>query len=54
MFDRFWRKDSARTHRENAGLGLSLVMSFAEILGIEIDTALRDGILSISLRFPSL
>jgi two-component system sensor histidine kinase QseC len=40
MFDRFWRKDEARTGGRNAGLGLSLVRALAELLDIEIATRL--------------
>jgi len=41
MFDRFWRKDPARTGTLNVGLGLTLVRSLAERLGIGLSTSLR-------------
>ena len=31
LFDRFWRKDTARTSGRHAGLGLSLVKSLSEV-----------------------
>lgn len=42
MFDRFWRKDSARTAGDHSGLGLSLVRALADLLSIELDVALED------------
>jgi signal transduction histidine kinase len=40
MFDRFWRKDEARSDGRSAGLGLALVRAMADLLGIEIATRL--------------
>jgi signal transduction histidine kinase len=40
MFDRFWRKDEARTGGHNVGLGLALVRALADLLELEIDTRL--------------
>jgi two-component system sensor histidine kinase QseC len=42
LFDRFWRKDAARSGTEHSGLGLSLSRAFARALGYEITAAL-DG-----------
>lgn len=51
MFDRFWRKDEARTGGGNLGLGLSLVRALADHLGIEIVTRLEsDKTFRITLR----
>lgn len=36
MFDRFWRKDEARSDGRSAGLGLSLVRAMADLLDIEV------------------
>jgi two-component system sensor histidine kinase QseC len=36
MFERFWRKDQARTGGQHAGLGLSLVKALTEVLNLEI------------------
>ncbi len=52
MFERFWRKDVARTGGKNAGLGLALVASFAELLHIKVETRLDRGRLFFSLYFP--
>lgn len=51
LFERFWRKDSARSEERGAGLGLSLVRAFAELLEIEIGAAVEDGILRMTLTF---
>ena len=40
LFDRFWRKDAARTG-PRSGLGLSLARAFAEAMGMEIKAELR-------------
>ena len=36
MFERFWRKDQARTDGSHAGLGLSLVKALADVLNLKI------------------
>jgi len=43
MFDRFWQKDSSRTHGQHSGLGLSLVMALTSALGLELKADLSDG-----------
>jgi len=43
MFDRFWRKDPARTEAGHAGLGLSLVAAFCALLGIQVEARLSSG-----------
>ena len=40
MFERFWRKDQARTGAHHAGLGLSLVKALADVLNLKIDPLL--------------
>jgi signal transduction histidine kinase len=53
MFDRFWRKDEARTGGRNVGLGLSLVRALADLLAIEIVTRLEpDKTFRITLCAP--
>jgi len=42
FFDRFWRKDSARSGSDHNGLGLSLARAFSKVLGYEL-TATPDG-----------
>lgn len=36
LFERFWRKDAARTGSLHAGLGLPLARAFAELLGLDL------------------
>ncbi len=50
LFDRFWRKDRARTDGNHAGLGLALSRSFAETLGLDLKATLgNDGVLEMTL-----
>lgn len=49
IFDRFWRKDTARSDDRHAGLGLSLVAALCELLGFTREASLRDGIFEITL-----
>jgi signal transduction histidine kinase len=54
MFDRFWRKDEARTGGHNVGLGLSLVRALADLLAIEVVTRLEpDKTFRITLYAPA-
>jgi two-component system sensor histidine kinase QseC len=41
LFERFWRKDKARSDSEHAGLGLALAHAFAQALGWELSAALE-------------
>jgi signal transduction histidine kinase len=53
MFDRFWRKDAARTDTgQHCGLGLAIVARCVEAMGGQIRTGLQDGSLeqTIELR----
>jgi signal transduction histidine kinase len=51
LFERFWRKDRARTGTSHAGLGLALSRSLAETLGFELSASLEsDRILVMTLR----
>lgn len=43
IFDRFWRKDSARTTGEHAGIGLSLVKSYSNCLNMGVEASVSDG-----------
>ncbi len=43
MFERFWRKDTARTGGRHAGLGLSLVEALAELLSIKVSSVLDNS-----------
>ncbi|MEO6004012.1 MAG: ATP-binding protein [Opitutus sp.] len=42
IFDRFWRKDLARTGGQHFGLGLSLARNFAEMLGGSLTASLDE------------
>lgn len=53
LFDRFWRKDAARTGYGHSGLGLPLVHSLTALMGLEPAAELTaDGQLRISIPFP--
>jgi signal transduction histidine kinase len=52
-FERFWRKDNARTGADHAGLGLSLARSLATSLGCTLTAALPgEACLSLTLSGP--
>lgn len=42
VFDRFWRKDAARTDRGHTGLGLSIARGLCELLGLRLTVELRE------------
>ena len=53
LFERFWRKESARSDGTHAGLGLSLVRAFAQALGWEISAQLgADSMLILTVSGP--
>jgi two-component system sensor histidine kinase QseC len=55
VFDRFWRKDSSRTDRRHAGLGLPIARELSTMLGLKLEVDLRDGqLFEARLFFPSL
>ena len=43
IFDRFWRKDAARTDRSHSGLGLSIARGLCEMLGLRLSVDLSEG-----------
>ena len=49
VFQRFWRKDTARETGRHAGIGLSLVKSYADLMGIGIDAWVLDEHFHIAL-----
>jgi signal transduction histidine kinase len=54
MFDRFWRKDEARTGGRHVGLGLALVRAMADLLAIEVVTRLDpDRTFRVTLHGPA-
>jgi two-component system sensor histidine kinase QseC len=53
LFDRFWRKASARTSSNRAGLGLSISRAGAHLLGTELRAEIpRSGMFVITLTLP--
>jgi two-component system sensor histidine kinase QseC len=53
FFERFWRKESARSDSKHAGLGLSLAKTFCECLGLQLGARLVDpSTLSITVTGP--
>jgi two-component system sensor histidine kinase QseC len=54
LFDRFWRKDPARSGSQHSGLGLSLAQGFARTLGCELTATLNgESRLALLLSGPS-
>jgi two-component system sensor histidine kinase QseC len=54
LFERFWRKDAARSGGEHSGLGLSLARAFANSLGFTLSAAFEgDGQLRMTLSGPA-
>lgn len=51
LFERFYRADAARA-RGGAGLGLAVVASLADAMGMQVSAALDDDRLRIVLTFP--
>jgi two-component system sensor histidine kinase QseC len=53
LFERFWRKDNARTDGNHAGLGLSITRELGTLLGAEISAAMPSPpMLEVSLKLP--
>ncbi len=53
LFDRFWRKDSARTDRRHLGLGLPIARELSVLLGLNLEVELRAGrVFEARLIFP--
>ena len=42
VFERFWRKDTARSDGRHSGLGLSIVKAFADLLNADVQVCLHD------------
>lgn len=54
IFDRFWRKDTARSDRNHIGLGLSIARGMCELLGLRLSVQLREGrLFEARIAFPS-
>ncbi|EDY17592.1 integral membrane sensor signal transduction histidine kinase [Chthoniobacter flavus Ellin428] len=53
LFDRFWRKDSARTDGNHAGLGLSITRELTTLIGVELSAKMPSPEwVEFSLQFP--
>ena len=51
LFERFWRKDTARTDAQHHGLGLALAAEYAAMLSCTLSADLNtDGELVFTLR----
>jgi signal transduction histidine kinase len=53
IFDRFWRKDAARSDGQHAGLGLALVAALCETLDLGKAVQLRGDCFEITLTGPA-
>jgi signal transduction histidine kinase len=49
IFNRFWRKDRARETGRHAGIGLSLVRSYVDLMGLEVTASISDNRFRIRL-----
>ncbi len=53
LLEPFWRKDEARSSSVHCGIGLSLVSSYARVMGVEFTVGLsEEGMFTAKLRFP--
>ena len=56
LFERFWRKDAARSSSEHCGLGLALARAYSDSLGMRLEASLQHAkvvlTLSSALRSP--
>ena len=53
IFDRFYRVDESRTHKDNSyGLGLAIARGLAEKNGGSITATSQDGVTAFTLRIP--
>ncbi|MCP4765680.1 MAG: hypothetical protein GY875_05355 [Gammaproteobacteria bacterium] len=49
IFKRFWRKDSARETGRHAGIGLALVKSYVDLMGLDLKVSVSNETLLIDL-----
>ena len=49
IFKRFWRKDAARETGRHAGIGLSLVKSYVDLMDLKVHATISDNNFCISL-----
>jgi len=55
LFDRFWRKDPARSSAEHSGLGLALAKAYSDSLGMKLEAKLdrAEVIFTLSVAPPT-
>lgn len=51
LFERFWRKNTARDGREHSGLGLAIVQTAVELLGGTCSATLENGVLTMTIQW---
>lgn len=50
LFERFWRKDAARSNGSHSGLGLAIVKAFSDLLNLDVQARIEPNhVLSITL-----
>jgi len=54
MFERMWQKDPSRTSDQHGGLGLALVLAYAEQIDASLESDLIDGRLTLRILFTCL
>lgn len=54
LFERFWRKDPARTIGEHTGLGLSVVKALSEVLHLDVHATLDTKHFAITMSLPGV
>jgi two-component system sensor histidine kinase QseC len=53
IFERFWRKDTARSDGNHAGLGLAVVKAFSDLLGLDVQARVGPHqMFAITLSLP--
>ena len=52
LFDPLWQKDNARTSTHNFGLGLTIVQTFTDALGGNIDARLNGDSIAFTITLP--
>ncbi len=50
LADYFWRKETARSHRQHLGLGLSMVQALSKLVSVSIEFSLSGSTFSVRLR----